>query len=227
MSAARLAFAGIIGGYGTAPVVREVSGQVAPGEVLCVLGRNGTGKTTLMKLLMGYLPCWQGSVQFDGTAIEALATPARRALGISYCPQERPVFDDLSVRDNLTLMRPNRNLAPFVDYFARCPILPQRLEQHAGTVSGGETKLLSLTRGLAEAQPMVLLDEPSEGVQWENILHMAALIAERKAAGAALIVVEQNLAFAELIADRYLVMDQGRVALAGARAKIERAQLLA
>ena len=227
MSAACLAFAGVTGGYGTAPVVRAVSGAVAPGEVLCVLGRNGTGKTTLMKLLMGYLRCWQGNVHLNGTAIETLAAPDRRALGISYCPQERPVFDDLSVRDNLTLMRPNRNLAPFVDYFARFPILPQRLEQHAGTLSGGEKKLLSLTRGLAEAQPMELLDEPSEGVQWENILHMAALIAERKAAGAALIVVEQNLAFAELIADHYLVMDQGRVALAGARAKIERAQLLA
>ena len=97
----------------------------------------------------------------------------------------------------------------------------------AGTLSGGEKKLLSLTRGLAEAQPVVLLDEPSEGVQWENILHMAALIADRKAAGSALIVVEQNLVFAEHIADRYLVIDQGRVVLAGARADIDRAQLLA
>jgi urea transport system ATP-binding protein len=183
----------VIGGYGAAPVVRDVSGQVAPGEVLCVLGRNGTGKTTLMKLLMGYLRCWHGGVRFNDRAIEKLEAPARRALGISYCPQERPVFDDLSVRDNLTLMRPNRDLTPFTDYFARFPILARRLEQHAGTLSGGEKKLLSLTRGLAEVQPVVLLDEPSEGVQWENIVHMAALIVDRKAAGTALIVVEQNL----------------------------------
>jgi branched-chain amino acid transport system ATP-binding protein len=101
------------------------------------------------------------------------------------------------------------------------------LDQHAGTLSGGEKKLLSLTRGLAEAMPMMLLDEPSEGLQWENILHMAALIADRKAAGTALIVVEQNLAFAECIADNYLVMDQGRVVLTGSRADIDRAQLLA
>jgi branched-chain amino acid transport system ATP-binding protein len=227
MSAPRLAFTGVTGGYGTAPVVRDVSGQVAPGEVLCVLGRNGTGKTTLMKLLMGYLRCWQGDVRFNNTPIEMLEASARRALGISYCPQERPVFDDLSVRDNLTLMRASRDLTPFKHYFARFPILARRLEQHAGTLSGGEKKLLSLTRGLAEAQPTVLLDEPSEGVQWENIVHMAALIAERKAAGAALIVVEQNLAFAEQIADHYLVMDQGRVVLAGARAGIDREQLLA
>ena len=226
MSPPRLTFVGVVGGYGAAAVVREVSGQVAPGEVLCVLGRNGTGKTTLMKLLMGYLPCWQGSVRLDGTAIEALATPARHTLGISYCPQERPVFDDLSVRDNLTLMRPDHDLAPFADYFVRFPILARRLEQHAGTLSGGEKKLLSLTRGLAEGQPVILLDEPSEGVQWENILHMTALIEQRKAAGTALIVVEQNLAFAERIADHYLVMDQGRIVLAGAAADIDRAQLL-
>ena len=121
MSLPRLVFEGLTGGYGSAPVVRGVSGQVSPGETLCVLGRNGTGKTTLMKLLMGYLRCWQGSVRLDGTAIETLTTPARHALGISYCPQERPVFDDLSVRDNLTLMRPNRGLAPFADYLDALP----------------------------------------------------------------------------------------------------------
>jgi urea transport system ATP-binding protein len=125
------------------------------------------------------------------------------------------------------VMRPDRDLAPFVDYFARFPILARRLEQHAGTLSGGEKKLLSLTRGLAEGRPVILLDEPSEGVQWENILHMTALIEQRKAAGTALIVVEQNLAFAERIADHYLVMDQGRIVLAGAAADIDRAQLLA
>ncbi len=226
MSEVRLAFDGVTGGYGTAPVVRDVSGAVAPGQVLCVLGRNGTGKTSLMKLLMGYLRCWQGSVRLNGAAIEALDPPARRRLGITYCPQERPVFDDLTVRDNLTLMRADRGLAPFAAYFARFPILERRLDQHAGTLSGGEKKLLSFVRGLAEAQPVVLLDEPSEGVQWENILHMAAFIAAKKVSGAALIVVEQNLAFAERIADHYLVMDQGHVVLSGAREAVDRVRLL-
>ena len=145
----------------------------------------------------------------------ALDPSARRRAGMSYCPQERPVFDDLSVRDNLTLMRASRRLTPFRRYFDRFPILERRLNQHAGTLSGGEKKMLSFVRGLAEDQPVVLLDEPSEGVQWENILHMEALIAEKKAAGTAFIIVEQNLAFAERIADRYLVMDQGRVMLEG------------
>ena len=227
MSAPRLTFENLVGGYDSTTIVRDLSGAAAAGEVLCVLGRNGVGKTTLMKLLTGYLPCTRGRVLFDGAAITALDPAARRRVGMTYCPQERPVFDDLPVRDNLTLMRVSRKLAPFRRYFDRFPILERRLNQHAGTLSGGEKKMLSFVRGLAEDQPVILLDEPSEGVQWENILHMDALIAEKKAAGAALIVVEQNLAFAERITDRYLIMDQGRAILEGSRAEIERSHVLA
>jgi urea transport system ATP-binding protein len=227
MTEPRLTFTQVTGGYGGALVVREVSGAVHPHEVLCVLGGNGVGKSTLLKLLFGYLPCRQGSVLLDGRPIDALDPSARRRAGLSYCPQEHPVFDDLSVRDNLTLMRPDREVAPFAASFVRFPVLGKRLEQHAGTLSGGEKKLLSFVRGLTEDQLVVLLDEPSEGVQWENIEHMATMIDEKKTGGTAMMVVEQNLAFAERIADRYLVMDQGRVVLEGPRATIERAQLLA
>ncbi len=223
---ARLEFEGLVGGYGEVDVVRGVSGAVAVGKVLAVIGRNGVGKSSLMKLLFGQLACRAGSVRFEGRAIERLEASQRRALGISYCPQERPVFDDLSVRDNLTLMRPDRGLAAFAPLFERFPILAQRLGQHAGTLSGGEKKILSFVRGLAEAQPLLLLDEPSEGVQWENIVHMAELIGAAKATGTSFVVVEQNLAFAELIADRYLVIEQGRVVLDGRRAEVEREQLL-
>ena len=224
--APRLVFDGVVGGYGGVVVVRGVSGAVAAGEVLCVIGRNGVGKSTLLKMLFGQLTCREGSVRFEGRAIERLEAAQRRAAGISYCPQERPVFDDLSVRDNLTLMRSDRKLEVFEPAFARFPILPRRLNQHAGTLSGGEKKILSFVRGLAEAQPLVLLDEPSEGVQWENILHMAALIGAAKAQGVAFVVVEQNLAFAELIADRYLVIEQGRAVLEGRRGEIGRERLL-
>lgn len=227
MSAPRLAFDHIAGGYGDVVVVRDVSGAVAAGEVLCVIGRNGVGKSTLLKLLFGQLPCRAGSVCFEGRAIDGVESSRRRTLGISYCPQERPVFDDLSVRDNLTLMRADRSIAALGPLFARFPILERRLEQYAGTLSGGEKKILSFARGLAEAQPLLLLDEPSEGVQWENIVHIAALIEAAKAEGTAFIVVEQNLAFAELIADRYLVVEQGRVAVACRRDEISRDQLLA
>jgi urea transport system ATP-binding protein len=222
----RLVFEGLTGGYGSTVIVRDLSSAARAGEVLCVLGRNGVGKTTLMRLLMGYLPCARGRVLFGETLITTLDPAARRRAGISYCPQERPAFDDLSVRDNLTLMRDNRGLAPFARYFERFPILERRLTQVAGTLSGGEKKMLSFVRGLAEDQPVILLDEPSEGVQWENILHMQALIAAKKAVGSAFIVVEQNLAFAERIADRYLIIDQGRSMLEGSCAEIQRQDVL-
>ena len=226
MSAPRLAFDDVAGGYGGVDVVRGVSGAVAAGEVLCVIGRNGVGKTTLLKLLTGQLPSRTGRVRLDGRAIDGIEASARRALGIAYCPQERPVFDDLSVHDNLTLMRPDRRLDTFAPLFARFPILERRLEQHAGTLSGGEKKILSFVRGLSEARSLLLLDEPSEGVQWESILHMVEAVRGAKAAGIALVVVEQNLAFAELIADRYVVMEQGRVALMGLRGETSREQIL-
>jgi branched-chain amino acid transport system ATP-binding protein len=227
MSIRRLAFENLTGGYGSTTIVRDLSGGAVAGEALCVLGRNGVGKTTLMKLLTGYLPSTHGRVLLNDAPITTYDPALRRRAGMTYCPQERPVFDDLSVRDNLTLMRESRKLALFRPYFDRFPILERRLNQHAGTLSGGEKKMLSFVRGLAEDQPVILLDEPSEGVQWENTLHMEALITEKKSAGAAFIIVEQNLAFAERIADRYLIMDQGRAVLEGSRAEIERGHVLA
>jgi ABC-type branched-subunit amino acid transport system ATPase component len=127
MSGLRLVFENVTGGYGSTTIVRDLSGSAIVGEVLCVLGRNGVGKSTLMRLLFGYLPCLRGRVLLDGEPIEALDPSARRRAGLSYCPQERPVFDDLSVRDNLTLMRASRRLTPFRRYFDRFPILERRL----------------------------------------------------------------------------------------------------
>ncbi len=221
-----LQFEGLSGGYGTAEVVRDASGAVAAGEVLCIIGRNGVGKSTLVKMVCGHLRCRQGRILFNGRPIDALDATGRRRAGISYCPQERPVFDDLNVRDNLTLMRPDRSVDVFAPCFERFPILSRRLTQPAGTLSGGEKKLLSFTRAWAEAQPLWVLDEPSEGVQWENILHMQALIEARCAQGTGFVLVEQNLAFAERIASRYLVLEQGRVTLAGPADGIDRAALV-
>src|SRR5260370_22333477 len=119
MSGSRLVFENVTGGYGSTTIVRDLSGSATAGEVLCVLGRSGVGKWTLRRLLFGYLPCRGGRVLLDGEPIEALDPSARRRAGLSYCPQERPVFDDLSVRDNLTLMRASRRLTPFRRYFDR------------------------------------------------------------------------------------------------------------
>jgi len=221
-----LAVDGVTAGYGASVVLEDISLALEEGDSLALLGRNGVGKTTLMKLLTGYLPCAGGRVLLDDAPITAYDPAARRRAGLTYCPQERPVFDDLSVRDNLTLMRESRKLTPFRRYFDRFPILKRRLAQHAGTLSGGEKKLLSFARGLSEAQPLLLLDEPSEGVQWENIEHMCAAIGAAKAQGMSFVVVEQNLAFAERIADAYLVVEQGRVVREGRHAEIGREQLL-
>ena len=128
VSRPRLRFEDLTGGYGSTTIVRDLSGAAIAGEALCVLGRNGVGKTTLMKLLTGYLPCMRGRVLLDEQPITALDPAARRRAGVSYCPQERPVFDDLSVRDNLTLMGESRKLAPFRRYFDRFPILERRLD---------------------------------------------------------------------------------------------------
>jgi branched-chain amino acid transport system ATP-binding protein len=222
-----LEVSGLRAGYVTGEVLRDVSVQVEPGEIVGVLGRNGVGKSTLMKLLAGHLRPWRGAISFKGRPIATLDPAARRALGITYCPQERVVFDDLTVRENLFLMRRSRSLAPLKPYFDRFPILERRLAQHAGTLSGGEKKILSFVRGCFEDAPLVLIDEPTEGVQLENIEHMRALIAAKRAQGTAFVVVEQNLAFAETVADRYLVMDQGRIVLAGAQGAVGRDTLLA
>ncbi|MEO8925459.1 MAG: ATP-binding cassette domain-containing protein [Caldimonas sp.] len=222
----RLVFDALTGGYGGVDVVRGVSGGVAAGEVLCVIGRNGVGKTTLLKMLFGEVACRTGEIRLDGRSIDRLEPVRRRAAGISYCPQDRPVFDNLSVRDNLTLMRAERSLDAFAASFVRFPILSRRLDQHAGTLSGGEKKILSFARGLSEAQPLLLLDEPSEGVQWENVVHMAEAIGEAKARGMALVIVEQNLAFAELIADAWLVIEQGATVLVAKKGEVERGRLL-
>ncbi|MCY4546802.1 MAG: ATP-binding cassette domain-containing protein [Defluviicoccus sp.] len=219
MSGSLLSFAGVTGGYGATTVVRGVGGAVAAGEACCVLGRNGVGKTTLMRLLTGHLPLQSGTVDFAGRSLDGLAPDRRHRLGLVYCPQERPVFDNLSVRDNLGLMEPfdAHRHAPLLAAF---PILEARMDQSAGTLSGGERKILSFVRGVAETGQLLLLDEPSEGVQQENVERMAGFLHEAKAAGRALLVVEQNLAFAREIADRVMVMDHGAVVLAGAAADI-------
>jgi branched-chain amino acid transport system ATP-binding protein len=216
MSAARFEFQGLVGGYGSTMILRGIAGAIAPGEVLFVLGRNGVGKSKLMKVLMGFLPCREGTVRLDGRGITALAPPERRHAGITYCPQEGAVFDALSVGDNLVLMAPSEAPARLERLAERFPLLRRRREQRAGTLSGGEKKILSFARGAIEDHALVPLDEPTEGVQAENIERMAAVIREQRAAGTAFVIVEQNLGMPERLADRWLVMDKGQVVVQGA-----------
>jgi len=226
MTAARLEFAGLVGGYGSSMILRGIDAAVMPGEVLFVLGRNGVGKSTLMKLLMGFLPCHAGVIRCDGHEITRLAPPERRRLGISYAPQERVVFDELSVAENLFLMAPPDAPARLEALAERFPLLGRRRDQRAGTLSGGEKKILSFVRAAIEDHGLVLLDEPTEGVQAENIERMESVIREQRAAGMAFVIVEQNLALAERLADRWLVIDRGQAVESGA-GRLDREAVLA
>ena len=219
-------FKDVSGGYGTMTIVRNISAGIGPGQCLCILGRNGVGKTTLIKLLSGHLRRSSGQILLNGLEIGSMPPDARRSLGVSYAMQERPTFDNLSVRDNLMLMRPSDSIDIYRRFFQAFPILQDRLAQMAGTLSGGERKILSFVRTLAEAGKITLLDEPSEGVQPENIERMKGFIDESKSAGRSLIVVEQHLNLAEAIADKYLVMDQGRSVMNESAGEVSRMDLL-
>ncbi|WP_420583525.1 ATP-binding cassette domain-containing protein [Ruegeria sp.] len=227
MTAVVLEYSGVTGGYGKIPIIRDTSGSIAAGQCLCVLGRNGVGKSTLVKLLSGHLPVMAGSIRFDGADIASKPPEIRWTLGISTGLQERPVFDGLSVGDNLTLMEQGQSLEPFEPYFEAFPVLKARLTQMAGTLSGGERKILSFVRAMKDHAPLTILDEPSEGVQPENIDHMTRLILAAKDKGRAFLVVEQHMHMAEEIADNYQVLENGLVVLEGAKSSLSREALVA
>lgn len=218
-----LVFRDVVCGYGDTMVLRGVSGRVGPGRVLGILGRNGVGKTTLMRALAGFLPLAGGQVQWQGSDLARVPCHARLARGIAYAPQEEVVFAELSVQENLWLHLSERQGDRYAALLARFPRLAERLAQRAGSLSGGERKLLSFTRTLGLRADVSLLDEPTEGVQPENIEHMAVLLRQRcDEAGAAFIVVEQNLSFLMGVADDVIVLDHGDCVLQGPLANFGR-----
>lgn len=226
MTGMRFSFNSVSGGYGAMTIVRDLSGDLEPGACLCILGRNGVGKSTFVKILSGHLPCTTGEIILGDKSVAAHPPERRQQMGLSYAPQERPVFDTLTVRDNLVLMQPTDSMVAFEPFFETFPVLPQRLTQFAGTLSGGERKILSFVRAMAEGGGVTLLDEPSEGVQPENIEHMKRFILKAKASGRSFVVVEQHLHLAEAIADGFLVMDQGTAVLQAPASEIGRAEIL-
>ncbi len=203
-------------GYGRSQVLFDVNVSIPWRGGVAVLGRNGAGKTTLMKAIVGELPLTKGELQFDGRDISRRQTEERVRMGIGYVPQEHSVFARLSVRDNLAVgALVNRDPAATDRVLSIFPKLAQRLDQAAGTLSGGERKMLAIARALLGDPKLLLLDEPTEGV-WVGVIDE---ITERLVALAkeiAVVIVEQHLDLALRVADYAYVLDRGRVVLQGA-----------
>lgn len=220
-------------GYGSAAILRGVSLRVGPGEVVALLGKNGMGKTTLLKTALGLLPLRRGAVEIAGTATaapSAAPSPARlSALGVGYAPQEQPLFPYLSIRDNLRLaLRSDRDLAAGLDSVGQSfPFLRDRLKQRAGTLSGGEQKMLILARALMMRPRLLLVDEISEGLQPSVVSRIAGILrAEREDRGTAMLLVEQNIDFALGVADRWAVLKRGEIDDAGPAGPAARERVL-
>lgn len=201
-------------GYGESIVLKGVSLAVTAGEAVALLGKNGMGKTTLLKTVMGYLPKKSGSVHFDGHDITNAPTHRISHLGVAYAAQEHALFTELSIRDNLQLGLPKARL--FEERFATVesvfPVFKSRLNQHAGTLSGGEQKMLLVARALMMMSPVILLDEIAEGLQPSVVERIAeALISNRQRHGTTLLMVEQNIPFVLRVVDRYLVLKRGEI----------------
>ena len=220
-----LAFNDLVCGYGDTVVVRGVSGEVRPGQALAVVGRNGVGKSTLLKALAGQLPITRGGIDWSGEALGGKPPHARLGLGIAYAPQENVVFGELTVADNLWLHLDDRNAKRYEEVLELFPLLQRRLDQRSGSLSGGERKLLSFARTIGLQAKLAMLDEPTEGVQPENIDRMASIVNLRKAGGASFIIVEQNLEFVSAFADFVIVLDHGEVVLKGAFADLGRERI--
>jgi branched-chain amino acid transport system ATP-binding protein len=206
--------------YGQAQILFGVSLAVNAGECVALVGRNGAGKSTTMKSIMGVMAKKRGRVTFRGTDISALAPYRIARIGLGWVPEDRRVFTDLSVRENLEVARqPARTGAPTWTedkLYALFPNLGAMVDRPGGRMSGGEQQMLTVARTLMGNPYLVLLDEPSEGVAPLIVEEMARMIVALKKAGVAILLSEQNLYFARLVSDRAVVLEKGEVKFDGA-----------
>ncbi|MEO7115061.1 MAG: ABC transporter ATP-binding protein [Caldimonas sp.] len=202
-------------GYGAIPVLHQVSITIAAGESVGILGHNGMGKTTLLRCLIGALRPTEGRVQFDDADVTRMAPHGRARLGMAYVPQGREIFPTLTARDNLRMglvKTGNRSAAAFDALLADFPRLVPLLDRAGGSLSGGEQQLLALARALAGRPKILLLDEPTEGIQPSIIEEIAdTLTTLRDRLGLTIVLVEQNLDFIATVSQRVLVIKRGQV----------------
>jgi ABC-type branched-subunit amino acid transport system ATPase component len=206
-------------GYGSSEVISNVGFALGKAETLAIVGKNGMGKTSLLKAIVGFLPAWRGRVKLAGKDVTRMAPHLKRKMGLVYVPQEHALFQDLSVRDNLRLgvLTDDDMTARFEQVGGWFPVLTKRLSQRAGTLSGGEQKMLIVARALMAKPDVLLLDEVTEGLQPSVVDRLSeVLVRVRREIGTSMIVVEQHLPFALSISDRYLVFKRGEIVDAAA-----------
>ncbi len=198
--------------YGRVQVLRGVSLTVRGGEILCLLGRNGAGKTTILKTIMGIVPPRAGRIALDGRRLDALAPHEVPRSGIGYVPQGRRLFAGMTVAENLAigLMTRNRGAGTRARVLDLFPRLAERLHQRAGTLSGGEQQMLALARALCLEPALLLLDEPTEGLQPSMIALIREVVSGLRAQGVAVLLVEQRVDAVLGIADRVTFIENGR-----------------
>ena len=209
--------------YGTSHTLRGVSLQVEKGQCLALLGRNGVGKTTLLKCLMGVLPVAKGSVMFQGRDITRLKPHERAALGIAYVPQGREIFARLTVEENLLMgmaVKPGRQAAKIKgEVFELFPVLKEMLHRRGGDLSGGQQQQLAIARALLADPKLIIFDEPTEGIQpsiIKDIGNVVRLLRER--GDIAILLCEQYFDFAHALADQFIVLSRGEVVASGSQA---------
>ncbi|HXV08363.1 MAG TPA: ABC transporter ATP-binding protein [Burkholderiales bacterium] len=221
MSAAPLLeIADVVTAYGRIEALKGVSLSVAAGTITCLLGPNGAGKTTLMLTVAGILKPKRGAIRFDGASIAGWLPDRVVARGVALVPENRLVFAQMSVRDNLlagAYLRKDRNAiaADLERMYERFPRLRERAQQHAGTLSGGEQQMLAVARALMSRPRLLLMDEPSLGLAPLVVGDIFRIIAGLKAEGTTVFLVEQNARVALDVADRFYLMEQGRVSFQG------------
>jgi branched-chain amino acid transport system ATP-binding protein len=203
-------------GYGRARVLHEVSFEARAGEVVALLGRNGAGKSTTLKAMMGLVPPWSGEVRFDGSRVDGRDPHEIARQGLGYVPEDRRIFTDLTVAENIMVGRqPARGASPSWSddaLYALFPTLAPLRERRGDRMSGGEQQMLAIARTLAGNPKAILLDEPSEGLAPLVVNAVIKAVEELKRAGVTVVLAEQSLRFAERVADRIYRIEKGRIA---------------
>ena len=206
----------VISGYQSADVLKGVSISISEGEIVSIIGRNGVGKTTLVRTIMGLLPTRNGQIEFKGKNITSDSADNRARQGIGYVPQGREIFPELTVQENLKMggfIGTKENKLNFELVFKYFPILKERLRQRGGTLSGGQQEMLAIARALIKQPKLLILDEPSDGVQPSIIEEIGQFLLKLKESSVfSVLLVEQNFDLLQTVSDRAYAMEKGVVA---------------